>query len=37
MQVADLMMKKGTRLIMVGMNETVEMAIRLPDGKMSAR
>ncbi|HEY7384770.1 MAG TPA: CBS domain-containing protein [Beijerinckiaceae bacterium] len=29
MQVADLMMKKGTRLIMVGMNETVEMAIRL--------
>ena len=29
MQVADLMTKKGTRLIMVGMNETVEMAIRL--------
>ena len=29
MLVADLMTKKGTRLIMVGMNETVEMAIRL--------
>ena len=29
MQVADLMQKKGTRLIMVRMNETVDMAIRL--------
>ncbi len=29
MKVADLMKRKGTRLIMIRMNETVEMAIRL--------
>jgi len=29
MKVADLMTKKGTRLIMIRLNETVEMAIRL--------
>ena len=29
MKVADIMRKKGTRLIMIRLNETVEMAVRL--------
>ena len=37
MKVADLMRKKGTRIVMIRMNETVEMAARLLGGRTSAR